>query len=243
VSWHLYSDDPDRHAGLVTKYRKLLDEKFPEHRPEMFVTEWNKGFEKVSTEERAFAPRRAPAAAATIVAMTDAGVDYSFYYHLWDQTCYLDDFKPFFADPDIMYHHWNEVPHRFGLFGVNGEVRPQYFVYGFLAKLGPDRLATQCDDPALRTLASRDGKAVSILLVNYARPASTDRIATLRFDGLAPGVKQLRTWRIAGKPNPTADRLDLPPIETREVDTRDTFTCQAACPADSVTLVRFEARR
>ena len=243
VSWHLYSDDPDRHAALVTKYRKLLDEKFPGRRPEMLVTEWNKGFEKLSTEEQAFAPRRAAAAAAAILAMTDAGVDYSFYYHLWDQTCYIADFKPFFGDVNIMYHHWNETPHRFGLFGVNQEVRPQYFVYQFLGKLGPDRLATKCDDPALRTLAGRDGNNVSVLIVNYGRPASTDRTATLRFDRLSPGVKQLRTWRIDDHKRGSPDRLELPPIETREVDTQETFTCQAACPADSVTLVRLEARR
>jgi len=243
VSWHLYSDDPDRHAGLVTKYRKLLDEKFPDRRPEMFVTEWNKGFEKVSVEERAFAPRRAAAAAATILALTDAGVDYSFYYHLWDQTCYVDDFKPFFADPNIMYHHWNEVPHRFGLFGVAGEVRPQYFVYQMLSRMGTRRLAAPCDDADVRTLAGLDGDDVAVLLVNYNKTASTDRIASLRFDGLTPGVKQLRTWRIDEKRKPPTQPLKLSPVETREVDVRETFTCQVACPADSVTLVRVEGGR
>jgi hypothetical protein len=242
VSWHLYADDPDRHAGLVAKYCKLLDEKFPGRRPEMLVTEWNKGFEKVSTEERAFAPRRAAAAAATILALTDAGVDWSFYYHLWDQTCYLADFRPFFADPNIMVHHWNEVPHRFGLFGVNAEVRPQYFVYQMLTRMGPERLAARCDDPGLRPLAARDGQGVSVVLVNYDKTGSTDRTATLRFDGLTAGTKQLRTWRIDEKKNWSPDRLELLPAETREVDVREAFTCQVACPADSVTLVRLEAK-
>jgi hypothetical protein len=243
VSWHLYSDDPDRHAGLVTKYRKLLDEKFPDRRPEMFVTEWNKGFERVSVEERAFAPRRAAAAAATVLALTDAGVDYSFYYHLWDQTCYVDDFKPFFADPNIMYHHWNEVPHRFGLFGVAGEVRPQYFVYQVLSKIGTRRLPASCDDADLRTLAGRDGDDGAVRLVNYNKTASTDRIASVRCDGLPPGVRQLRTWRIDAGNNAAPRQAALSRVETREVDVRDTFTCQVSCPADSVTLVRLDRRQ
>jgi hypothetical protein len=242
VSWHVYSGDPDRHAALVTKYRTLLDDKFPCGRPEMFVTEWNKGFERVSVEERAFAPRRAAAAAATILALTDAGIDWSFYYHLWDQTCYVDDFKPFFADPNIMYHHWNEVPHRFGLFGVAGEVRPQYFVYQMLSKMGTRRLAANCDDPDLRTLAGRDGDDLAVLLVNYNKTASTDRIAWVRFDGLTPGATQLRTWRIDGRRRWSARRLELRPTETREVDVRESFACPVSCPADSVTLIRLDAR-
>ena len=241
VSWHLYSDDPDRHAGLVTRYRKLLDEKFPGRRPEMLVTEWNKGFEKVSTEEQAFAPRRAAAAAAAILAMTDAGVDYSFYYHLWDQTCYVADFKPFFGDVNIMYHHWNETPHRFGLFGVGQEVRPQYFVYQCLSRLGAERLPARSAEPDLRALAGRDGKHVSVLLVNYGKGGSKDRVGGVRFTGLAPAVRTLRTWRIAGGRNGSSDQLELPPAESREVDVRETFACQVACPADSVTLLRLEA--
>jgi len=61
----------------------------------MFVTEWNKGFDRISVEEQAFAPRRAAAAAATVLAMTDARVDGSFYYHLWDQVCFFEQFQPF----------------------------------------------------------------------------------------------------------------------------------------------------
>src|SRR5205823_1773568 len=67
VSWHVYADDPARHARLVSKYRALLTEKFPGRRPEMLVTEWNKGFDRVSVEELAFEPRRAAATAAAIL--------------------------------------------------------------------------------------------------------------------------------------------------------------------------------
>ncbi|HEV8378805.1 MAG TPA: glycosyl hydrolase, partial [Tepidisphaeraceae bacterium] len=113
ISWHLYSDDPDAHARLVTKYKKLL-ESFGAKRPEMLVTEWSKNFDAISVQELAVDPRRAAIIASSIIAMTDAGLDWSFYYHLTDQHVRLDEFRPFFKDLDIMYHHWNEVPHRFG---------------------------------------------------------------------------------------------------------------------------------
>jgi hypothetical protein len=156
ISWHLYSDDPRQHGRLVEKYRKLPGARFPGRRPEMLVTEWNKGFDRISVEEQAFAPRRAAAAAASLPAMTDAGVDGSFYYHLWDQVCSVERFRPFFRDPGIMYHHWNEVPHRFGLFGVGQEVRPQFFVYEMLGRLGGRRVRARSAAEDVRVLAARD---------------------------------------------------------------------------------------
>lgn len=130
VSCHLY-DDPRAHAVLAENYVNLVAE-YPGERAEMLVTEWSKAFDPVSVEEQSFEPRRAAMTAAAIIAMTDAGVDWPFYYHLHDQTAYWDDFKPLFRDPNIMYHHWNEVPHRFGLFGSSEELRPQYVMMAVL---------------------------------------------------------------------------------------------------------------
>ena len=90
--------------------------------------------------------------------MTEAGVDWSFYYHLWDQTAYSDEFRPFFENPNIMYHHWNEVPHRFGLFGVDQEVRPQYFVYQMIGRMGGTRLKANSDVKDIRLLAARGSR-------------------------------------------------------------------------------------
>ncbi len=196
ISWHLYSDDSTQHAGLVQRYRKLL-EPFGKDRPEMMVTEWSKGFEPVSVEETAFNPRRAALTAAAILAMNEARLDWSFYYHLWDQSARWDEFQPFFRDPSIMYHHWNEMPHRFGLFGVNQEVRPQYFVFQLLGKLGSRRLRAACDAPDFRVLAGRreDGTA-GVMIVNCDRTASADRVTNVRFSGLTPGRRSLVVYRI-----------------------------------------------
>ncbi len=241
VSWHLYADDPRRHARLADKYCTLIGEKFPARRPELLVTEWNKGFERISVEEQAFAPRRAAAAAAAaILAMTDAHVDRSFYYHLWDQVCFPEQFRPFFRDPGIMYRHWNEVPHRFGLFGVGQEVRPQYFVYQMLGRLGDRRVRAKSAAEDLRVLAAADRGRAAVLLVNYGLPASRDAVATVRFTGLTAGRKQLTVWRIDGTRAWSARELLLLPAERREVDALADFACQVTSPADSVSLVVLE---
>jgi xylan 1,4-beta-xylosidase len=241
ISWHVYSDNPDGHAELVEKFAKAL-EPFGKNRPEMLVTEWNKGFDPVSVEEMAFDPRRAANAAACILAMNDAKIDWSFYYHAWDQVCDPDEFKPFFKNPHIMYHHWNEVPHRFGLFGVNQEVRPQYFVFQMLSKMGDRRVAAECDAKDLRVLASRGKDSTSLLLVNFAIPHSQDRVATIYLRGLEPGRRRLTVLRIDREHSWSPDKLELIPTEKREVDVWETFSFQLYCPADSVALVELGTR-
>jgi hypothetical protein len=206
----------------------------------MMVTEWSKGFDRVSVEEMASDPRRAAAVGACLVALTDARVDWTFYYHLWDQVCDPDDFRPFFARPAIMYHHWNEVPHRFGLFGVGGEVRPQYFVFRMLGRMGDRRVAARSDENDLRVLASSRGGDASVLVVNYGRPASRDRVATFRFTGLAPGHRRLTVHRVDRGRAWSESGLDLTPLERREVVVTEQFSCQVYSPADSVALVTLE---
>jgi len=242
VSWHLYSDDPDSHAGLVEKFRKVL-EPFGEHRPEMLITEWNKGFDPVSVEEMAFDPRRAANTAACILALNDAKVDWSFYYHAWDQVCDPDEFKPFFHDPQIMYHHWNEVPHRFGLFGVDQEVRPRYFVYQMLGQMRDRRVGAKSDTKDVRLLASHGKDSDSVLLVNFGRPNSRDRIVNLHLSGLEPGPRELKVLRIDRIRTWSAEKLALIPAEHREVDVEETFSFQVYCPADSVVLVDLSAKK
>jgi hypothetical protein len=152
-----------------------------------------------------------------------------------------------------MTQHWNEIPHRFGLFGVDGEVRPQYFVYQLLAQMGDERLAANCAEPDLRILAGRQKGKVSVLLANYNLQSSCDRVVSLRFTGLQPGRKVLTTYRIdkdrrwnVAQPPPAvavgrAVPPEMPPLERREVDTPESFHCQVFCPADTVAMLSLEA--
>jgi hypothetical protein len=178
------------------------------------------------------------------MAMTDAGDAISFYYHVWDQTTLVDAFRPFFRDPRIMYHHWNEVPHRFGLFGVGGEVRPQYFVYQMLRRMGDHRIAAHSDEPSLHVLASRAPGRIAVLVANY-RPGKPDdlvtsRVVSLRFSGLRPGRTRLSVYRIDRSSPFAPDDLELLPLEVRDTDVEARFEPQFLSPADSVALIILE---
>jgi hypothetical protein len=238
ISWHIYHDDPRRHALGAEKGKKLLAD-WPGKRPEMLVTEWSKGFDPVSFEDLAFASRRAAHIAASTLAMTEAGLDWSFYYHVWDQTFYAEPFQSFFSESGLrmMETHWNQVPHRFGFFGVGEEVRPQYFVYQMLSRMGEERLRAVSDDPDLRVVAARGETRTSALLVNFNLQGSHEILATPRFSGITPGRKLLTVYRIDSARRWSEQEIELLPLERREVCTSDSFYCQVLLPPDSVALV------
>jgi len=240
VSWHHYGDPVEAHVSRIKYIRDLLAEHYSGKMPEILVTEWNKFFDAVSVEEIAFESSRAAHTAATILDMMDADLDWSFYYHVWDQTAYISDFSKFFTDPSIMTIHWNGIPHRFGLFGGNEEVRPQYFVYEMLTKMGEEQLASEYDHPALRVRAVRKDKQISVLIVNHQAEATEDLIATLNFAKLPQGRKQLITYRIDNSRQWDSEELTLLPVENREVDTYPDFRCQISSPAETVTLFTLE---
>jgi hypothetical protein len=179
--------------------------------------------------------------AASIRRMLDAGLDWSFYYHVWDQVFYPEAFRPFFSERglQLMITHWNEVPHRFGLFGVEGEVRPQYFVFWMLRRLGDERLQVEVDEPDLHVLAARGDGAWAALIANLGEGDAADRIVAVRFAELAPGTKRLTTYRIDAERRWDGETLDLIPIEQREIATLDAFSCQVFAPAGSVVLLRI----
>ncbi|NLW49912.1 MAG: hypothetical protein GXY85_03595 [Candidatus Brocadiaceae bacterium] len=240
VSWHLYHDSPEKHAACVRQIRKVLDG-YPGRRPETLVTEWNSDLAlKVSVAEQARDPRRAAIVAAAILDMMEAGLDWSFYYHIWDQTCFHEDFEPFFSDNGVrlMTRHWNEIPHRLGLFGVGGEVRPQYFVYQMLAQLGEARLPVEAPH-GLRVLAGRCGHAVGVMIVNHNADEPQDRAANLTFRNLTPGVRTLTLRRVDGDARWCEETLELEPVEQRAVSVSQTFNCHVYVPADSVAFVRL----
>jgi len=267
ISWHLYSDDASRHALGVEKGKELLRD-WPGTRPEMFITEWSKSFDKLSYEDLAFEPRRGAIIAACALAMTDAGLDWSFYYHVWDQTFYSEPFRPFFSEAGIhmMETHWNRIPHRFGFFGVGEEVRPQYFVYQMLSRLGEERISAKVEGDGLRALAARGDGHVGLMLVNLVeendvilrcaqddkegsggevlRCAQDDkcggRVVTAHFSRLSHGRKMLTVCRIDDGKRWDAGALELTPVERREVWTSDEFHCQVYLPGDSVAVVRLE---
>lgn len=245
LSWHLYHSDPGVHLEHLRYARRLVAESGVPA-PELMVTEWSRRlFDGISVEDDAFDPRRAAVVAFTAIRFLEAGLDGSFYYHLWDQACLTEDFRPFFSQAglDGMLHHWNEVPHRLGLFGVNAEPRPQYFACWMLSQLEGERLACRSGRGDLAALAGRDGQAIAAVLANYSIERSIDRVAAMSFAGLIAGVKRLTVWRVDADRRWDEETLELRPVEQREVDTGTGFACQVLVPADSVVLVRLEPSR
>lgn len=240
ISWHLYNDDPKQHVSGIKKAKKLISN-ISGKKPELMITEWNVGFPEVSIEEIAFMPRRAANAAVIILDMLEANLDWSFYYHIWDQTLYREQLENYFAEVDeIMGQHWNEIPHRFGLFGVNEEVRPQYFVYQMLASMSDDRVASTTDEKDIRTLAAIGEDGVNVFMVNHNLQSSQDRIVELQFSSLNPGIKNIVVYRIDSRQRWSKEKLELLPVEERKVDVSDKFHCQVYLPADSVVLFKLE---
>jgi hypothetical protein len=253
ISWHLYSSDPDKHAWGIRRAHELLED-YPGQKPELFITEWARGFphgvtaedpatsHPLSIEEDTFDGRSASTTAAIALAMLDAQVDWAYYYHVWDQACNPDNFQRFFSDAGVanMVRHWNEVPHRFGMFGVNGTARPTYFVFQMLGQLGEERLPVTSNEPNLHQLAARDASSHGVMIVNHRAEGGADHVVEVEFANVTPGRKRIVITRIDDSQRWDVDTLQLKPVEVRDTFAPATFQMQAWCPRDSVTLVRLE---
>ncbi|MGC9349173.1 MAG: GH39 family glycosyl hydrolase [Anaerolineae bacterium] len=239
LSWHLYHSDPSRH-GYLTQVARMLTKQVGLNL-ELMVTEWSCGFPPVSVADEADDARRAALVAAAVLEMRRSGLDGSFYYHLWDQTCNPEDFTPFFSAQGaaFMVRHWNEVPHRFGLFGVDGEVRPQYFVFWMLAHLGDTELRATSDHRAVRVLAGQSAGESAVLAINHSLDWNEDQVATLRFSGLKPGPRRLVVYRIDGTRRWDEATPGMKPIEARTTYVLEDFACQIKLPANSVAMAQL----
>lgn len=241
ASYHLYSALPPRHGDQVRAARELF-RRADRPVPELMVTEFSPWFEPTSAAEQAFAPQRGACVAASVLAMIDAGLDWSFHYHIQDQVLDPRHFAGFFSAKGLRDYvrHFNERPHRFGLLGLAGEPHPQYFVYWMLGQLGETRVAARYyDRVGVSALAGRTGDVVSALVVNYEPGGGVERVVSLQFDGLPEGVKQWTVWRIDERCSWTGSPPVLQPLETRTVWTPTDFESHVYLPAGSVALVRL----
>jgi xylan 1,4-beta-xylosidase len=250
ISWHIYNSNPQRHAtGIASAYAQVAD--WPGEPPEFFVTEWARSFpdslspdgtaghHALSIEEAGTEGRSGAATAAVALAMLEAGVDWGFYYHVWDQACDPEAFRPFFSEKGVanMVRHWNEVPHRFGMFSVNGAVRPQYFVFRMLSELGDEQLPVDGSHPGLTLAAASNPGSRAAMVVNHD---AGDQVAELRFTGLNPGRKRITITRIDDTHRWDDEALDLVPVEVRDTFTEAAIELQVWSPRDSVTMLQLE---
>jgi hypothetical protein len=254
ISWHRYSDNIASYRITTAKWQEYLAN-FPEPKPEIMLNEWNKSFDfydpkapsyhLISVEEMALSARRGAFTAANLLSLMQTDLAWSHYFLLWDSCCYPEQFASFYSPESIrgvMYKHWNETGHRFGLFSEGGAVRPQYFVYQMLARMGDEKVATACPAADLHVQAVRGDGKLSTLIVNYDPNESRDLIVTVNFANLQPGVRKLRAWRIDDEQRWSDETMELRPIEERTVAVLPDFQYQFYAPADSVLLVTLEER-
>jgi hypothetical protein len=177
--------------------------------------------------------------------MLDAGPAWTFYYHAWDHPFAPDPLRAFLSADGIALpqRYWNEAPLRFGLFDEADSVRPQYFVYRMLSRLGQERLAAEVDagNPYVRVLAARDERGAAALVVHLGDDRERRvAVAEVEFAHLTPGRKRLTIHRIDEDRRWSADRLDLDLLEAREVYATTSFRCQVLLPGDCVAMVRLD---
>jgi len=262
VTYHGYTSDLESYRSVSKELSAVLD-KFPGQRPELMMDEWNQVFpplfsggeagdlplyapeayDFLSVEEMAMQGRRAATAAKIMLTMLETPLDWSFYFLLWDNCMFNEEFSTFYTPnwaQAVMYQHWNEKPHRFGLFSESGKLRPQYFVYLMFSRMGEEKLQCASPLPDLTIFAAREGGRVSTMIVNYDPAESQDRIVKVHFSHLKPGPRRLKAYRIDDAQRWSDETLELLPVDERLVDVLPDFEYQFYSPADSVLLVTLE---
>ena len=238
ISWHVYSDDPKVHVSIIHRYKKLL-ENWPGQKPESYVTEWSVSFpsETGSVVETANDPFRTASIFSSLCRYFDEGIDYSFYYHLCDNTFYHNEFRPFFNNLDIMDRDWNQFPHRFGIFSMDGKARPHYQLWCMLRSLSGSWLAIESENPDLHSIGCINGHTIQVMTANFNIHQTQPMIADICFINLDPGVYQIIVERIYGMENMSDDGLKLNPIEKREISTTGNWRCPIYLAPNAVAKV------
>ncbi len=168
VSWHIYSSDPKAIRGTVEGVKALLS-KYPFLHPETVLDEWNMSLGNPSRD-----PRFQPCFIAEVAwQMKQAGLDYSCYYQIRDYHVDRERFAQFFSakGASFMARWWNRMPQYDGLFDFQNTVRPAYFTFKLLSRLGGDRLAADSNDPGVHAFFTRDPVYAlhNLLVWNYSQ--------------------------------------------------------------------------
>ena len=185
VSWHIYSSDPQAIRGTVEYVTKLLKE-HPALRPETILDEWN-----MDLMNPVLDPKFQPAfLCETIWQMKEAQLDYSCYYHIRDWYVDLEQFKPFMSEKGaaFMARWWNRMPQFDGLFDYQNQVRPAYYAFKLLSRVGGERVQLLSDHPAVHGFASHDEQLWCSNLVLWNFSASPVNVA-LVLKGLVAGSR------------------------------------------------------
>ena len=240
ISYNIYSDNPENHIKGASRVKVMVDKH--NSKAEIYITELNVDLGGISVEERAYTSKRA-AALGSILYEYYKRTNYinTFQYHIYDQFCDPNEFKPFYARYRYMANHWNDEPHKLGLFDPDGKPRPQYFMYSMLYSMAKTEVAAKIENyENVRMLASRDDRYVTLFLTNYHLDSAEDITMSLYFKSAPQGKARMTVYRIDDGMSWDNDHLKLIPTESRIAYIHDDFWFSLFVPEDSVVMVTFD---
>lgn len=188
LSWHLYSDSPEAHAGNITKQRERLA-RFPHLRNvKLFISEWNMDLAHPNLN-----PGFQPCfVLETMRRFAEEKVDMAAYYHIRD--CFVDPADFDWMSPNgrrFMAHWWNTMPQYSALFDHHGRVRPAWFAFRFLGQLQGPRFAVSGEEGNLRAIAGEGDGYKHVILWRYEGTGPDEVEVRLEVKGV-----QARTTRV-----------------------------------------------
>jgi hypothetical protein len=239
VSYNLYSDDPENHVRGALRTKEIVDKH--DSNIEIHITEINMNLGS-TVEEHAYQSRRAAGLGATLHEFYQRAKSmHTYQYHIYDQFCDPNEFKPFYSIHRFMANHWNDEPHRLGLFDLDGKPRPQYFMYSMLYSMAKNEVAARVENyENVRILASRDDRYTTVFLTNYHINRPEDVIMCLYFKNAPEGKARMTVCRVDNDMRWDSDRLELIPTESRTTYIHHDFKFFILVPADSVVMVTFD---
>jgi xylan 1,4-beta-xylosidase len=168
VSWHVYSNDPQRFRETM-EYVKSVLAKHPSIHPETFLDEWNEDLDTPPLD-----PRFQPCFIAEIAyQMKEADIDFMGYYQIRDYQLEADRFAKFMTPRGTasLDRAWNRAVQADGLFDYQDQIRPSYFAFKLLSRLTGERIRFETNDKNVHGLAAWDSKLglYNVLLWNFSK--------------------------------------------------------------------------
>ncbi len=239
VSWHNYCNDAAYHADSVRYVKKLVEGMDPT--PELFVTEWNKSFPAVSVADIDGDWGWAGSIVSIGIALLDVGIDWAFYYHVWDQAIDPEKFSTFLSKASIKRYldMFNMKPLRLGMFDQEAKVRAPFFALQTFARLKGDRVKVEIDDFAVKAIASLDKGNVTLVLASDPYATQADRIVDVAIGGDLWHTVDYDLRMIDHRQDWDTKEWELTPREERKVWTSGEFKCQVYLPAGAVAIVHL----
>ena len=240
VNYNAYLDDHRQHARSAKMVREAISGlKKP---VDLYITELNVGLGgEPSVEEKPYSAKRASSLAATLLALHEAGdLTGTFQYHIYDQFCDPRLFAPFYAGhTSIMGFHWNDEPHRLGLFDLDGRPRPQFHMYDMMQKLEGQRYSVTTNNESLHVIGSRNGdEALRVMIANFMPNGGQDAVLNFVASGMPEGIYRMTVTRIDDEQ--CYQTTSLKPTEARTTYIHKDYKCSVYAPADSVVFVEWE---